>query len=400
MLGVIVAVDLGVAMRQGLAVSAAVAVLVLVGASPALANGNSRIQSGGDPSWALQTVPNGSGNSGDDVLGGVSCPGTSTCVASGSYLTYEGDIYVQVTLAELWTGSSWTIQSTPNKQGASGDLLGADSCPTVTMCVAVGEYSVNTTADETLAEEWNGNTWSLMTTPDPSGGAYLNGVSCVSTTDCISVGSYFSSDRPVAQKWNGTKWSATSVPVPSGGGSLSWVSCSSAKFCMAVGGTAGFGAFADYWNGSKWTEDDPPPPTDGAASGLTSVSCTSASACIAVGGVLTSSEEDQTLAYQWNGSAWTQLDTLDPGSNSDFTGVSCATATSCIAVGAHIGSSGSQALAEEWNGIAWSIQTMPQPDGTASPQSVSCTTAALCSAVGSYMAGGIGSTLNLAYRYS
>jgi hypothetical protein len=47
----------------------------------------------------------------------------------------------------------------------------------------------------TLAERWDGSTWTIQTTRTPSGatGVNLSGVSCTSDTACTAVGSYTNS---------------------------------------------------------------------------------------------------------------------------------------------------------------------------------------------------------------
>jgi hypothetical protein len=46
-----------------------------------------------------------------------------------------------LTLAEVWNGTSWAIQGTPNKAGYSDSALAGVSCTSVSACTAVGAYS-------------------------------------------------------------------------------------------------------------------------------------------------------------------------------------------------------------------------------------------------------------------
>ena len=73
-------------------------------------------------------------------------------------------------------------------------------------CTAVGSTSTSTTT-VTLAERWNGTTWSIQTTPNPTGGssAGLGGVSCASATACTAAGGYTKGTTGVtlAEHWNG-----------------------------------------------------------------------------------------------------------------------------------------------------------------------------------------------------
>jgi hypothetical protein len=102
----------------------------------------------------------------------VSCSAPDACTAAGSYT-----IETQLTLAERWDGTAWTIQATPNPDG--GGEFTAVSCPSAAACTAVG---VN------FAATWDGTSWNLQATPALPLDYYLSGVSCT-TTGCVAVGS-------------------------------------------------------------------------------------------------------------------------------------------------------------------------------------------------------------------
>jgi hypothetical protein len=110
------------------------------------------------------------------------------CTAVGYYVNSAG---TPETLAEHWDGTTWTIQPTPNGEVS----LSAVSCTSATACSAVGDYvstiAPGTTGELTLAEAWDGTTWTIQPTPNSTGRAnsFLNGVSCTSTTKCTAVGS-------------------------------------------------------------------------------------------------------------------------------------------------------------------------------------------------------------------
>ena len=143
---------------------------------------------------------------------------------------------------------------------------------------------------QTLAEAWDGASWSIQATPTPSGGGQLNDVSCTSDTACIAVGySYTSTTATLAEAWDGTSWSLQNVPSPTVGGFLSGVSCASASDCAAVGNSSGPGGpfvqLADVWDGTTWSSQTLPSPAGATISSLSNVSCTSATICMAVGSV-------------------------------------------------------------------------------------------------------------------
>jgi hypothetical protein len=191
------------------------------------------------------------------------------------------------------------------------------SCTAATACTAVGDdYYYSSGSDLTLAERWNGSSWKIQPTPNPSGGAgtggitILSGVSCTAATACTAVGDYYNSsatDLTLAERWNGSSWKVQPTPNPSGatGSSLSGVSCTAATACTAVGGygnsSSGTGlTLAERWNGSSWATQPTPNPAGATFSSLSGVSCTAATACTAVGDYGNSSGNDVTLAERYS----------------------------------------------------------------------------------------------------
>jgi len=82
--------------------------------------------------------------------------------------------------------------------------------------------------------------WSVQEPPTPTGaaGAWLEGVSCTSSSSCTAIGGFVKTVYlPLAESWNGTKWTVQEPPAPSGAkeSSLSGVSCTSSSACTAVG---------------------------------------------------------------------------------------------------------------------------------------------------------------------
>jgi hypothetical protein len=72
-----------------------------------------------------------------------------------------------VTLAERWNGVSWSIQDTP---ALGFSALSGVSCRSTTACTAVGSF-INGNTLVTLAARWDGASWSVQSTPNPAGGA-------------------------------------------------------------------------------------------------------------------------------------------------------------------------------------------------------------------------------------
>jgi hypothetical protein len=361
--------------------------------------------------WTIQTTPNPAGSSYAD-LSGVSCTGTN-CIAVGNYDTSSD---VDSALAETWNGSTWTIQTTPSPSAATASVLTGVSCPSASACTGSGYYDTSSGDTLALAEAWNGTTWTIQTTPNPSGPplSELNAVSCVAS-GCIAAG-YSQTDQQsptivdttLAESWNGAAWSVTSAVSPSGAVPtyLSSISCVAANACMAVGyhfdvDTGLYVPLSERWNGTAWTVKTVPVPAGSTGTYLESVSCASASACQAVG-LENTSGPGMTFAVSWNGTAWSIKTTPNPAgaAASLLYGVSCTTATACTAVGRYGSGGGSETLAETWNGTAWSIQTTPNPAGTtfSSLTGVSCASGSFCEAVGSYSHNNVNKTMAEAWN--
>jgi hypothetical protein len=348
--------------------------------------------------WSDQSIPNPSGVT-LAYLNGVSCTASDACEAVGEY--YEGED--TLTLAESWNGTTWSEQSTPNPTGATGNALEGVSCTAANACDAVGIYSSGS-VNWPFAETWNGTSWTLESTSDPFSGGQLNGVSCTGPDACEAVGSvpdgggYY----PVAYDWNGTQWTFQEPPNATADDLLASVSCTAADACVAVGSSLpwtgeGYEAFAESWNGTTWSDMWPPPPNPSGSSDtyLESVSCITGG-CMAVG-LYWNGSAYQSLAEDWNGSSWTLEPTSNPGSSgTELLGVSCTAADACEAVGTYSNGSDDDSLVEVWNGTAWSDQSSPNPAGSHGTylDGISCTAAGACEAVGSYYkASGIYHTL-------
>jgi hypothetical protein len=333
------------------------------------------------PGWSIVPNPNPLARTGQ--LAGVSCASSSSCTAVGDYTKRLG---TTVTLAERWTGTRWSAQSTPSPEGAPSSALNAVACPSSSACVAVGSAVTRSGTVITLAERWDGTKWSIQATPNPpAGGGILFGVSCSSASACTAVGA--SNAGIFAERWNGTKWLIQPAPnPPSGGGVLFGVACTSAVSCTAVGGSNS-GTLAEHWNGTTWGIQATPNPSGAQFSFLNAVSCTSASACTAVGGYGTSSGTPVTVAERWDGTRWSIQPTPNrtQASASGLFAVSCPVPSFCMAAGPSFnGFSTPVSLAESWNGKTWEIQNTPNLPG-AEPSfliGVSCPSPANCMAVG------------------
>jgi matrixin len=170
--------------------------------------------------WSLYTIPVPSGAT-SSQLDGISCRWSNYCVAVGRYTTSTG---ATKSLAMFWNGSSWSLQALTDPTGAVQTTLLDVDClgESPTVCTAVGGWKNSAYNQFTLAYRFNGSTWTLQSTPNPSGSiaSIFQDVSCKTTTSCAAVGSWVSgtggSNQTLAEDWNGNAWSIQSTPNVSG----------------------------------------------------------------------------------------------------------------------------------------------------------------------------------------
>jgi hypothetical protein len=299
----------------------------------------------------------------------VSCGATGTCMLVGDHFNNSAKPSM---LAEISSGSTWSILRWNDPRGVRWGVLDAVSCVGSSYCMAVG------TADKALEQnysaEWNGSgTLKQISTPDPARARWADiaGVSCRSATDCMAVGDYENSAKRVltfAEAWNGTKWRL--VPgTPNVKGQkeslFNDISCATPARCVAIGFTLSSGsrsvehAFAATWTSGKWRQSAP---VNAAGAALFGVSCPAARYCIAVG-----ADGESALAERWNGSSWRVFKVARTGAPrraDSLEHVSCISTRHCVAVGFRYNPARSytdHTLAEVWNGSAWKLQNTPNP---------------------------------------
>jgi hypothetical protein len=379
---------LGRAWRGGLA--AALIGLLAGLALPSTAGSATLVGAGSG--WSVQRTPSPR-HSPQSQLMAVSCPSARACVAVGEF-NY-------VPLIERWNGTRWDVQAAFRPPQATFSELDGVSCASTRMCIAVGYRGENA-----LVERWNGRKWTREATPaGGKPGSDLDGVSCTSASSCTAAGFYYphsNSLASLAERWNGRTWKLQRTPNPSGEGAFLAVSCASAKACTAVGVRGGIdlnnGPLAERYNGTKWVVETTPDPN----SQLTGVSCASASSCTAVGYTYTSTQV--TFAEQWDGHDWTiQPTPNDTQPDNQLNAVSCASPSACTAVGR----SGNpfdgplRTLAERWNGSTWTLQSTPTGNRAIwFLMGVACPTVHACTAIGSHHPGLRGHALTLAERWT
>ena len=187
-----------------------------------------------------------------------------------------------------------------------------------------------------------------------------------SAADVWSVG--FNSDNDnngtaIIEHWDGHLWSQVGLPQfkANTGTWLESVDARSSDDAWAVGklGTGSeFDTLILHWDGSAWTQVPSPNPGGALGSYLNSVSALSATDAWAVGRAY-----DTPLILHWDGSAWTQV--AAPGGLVDLNGVVAVSATDAFAVGNTFGGLDRAAMLH-WDGSRWTKTHQGASSGRAS----------------------------------
>jgi hypothetical protein len=165
---------------------------------------------------AWQQVPSADVGSNDNILNAISGRSASDIWAVGSVLPTANATIVQ-TLAEHYNGTTWSVVHTPEVGTQANSLYGVTTLPDGTAW-ATGIYTEESgQTGRALTEYWNGQSWTVVPAADPgSAEDMLYGVAGVSDSDVWAVGGDDGSDgffHPLIEHWDGHEWSAQ----PTGG---------------------------------------------------------------------------------------------------------------------------------------------------------------------------------------
>jgi hypothetical protein len=199
-------------------------------------------------------------------------------------------------------------------------------------------------------------------------------------------------------------WTGTQPESPESGDTFASVADLSLCNAWAVGSAPDGGGFAqtlaEHFNGIAWVQVASSNPGGSASDNvLTGVAVKSPSDGWAVG-EYSNGTADQTLIEQLTGGAWEQVPSANPGGSSHdntLSGVAIESPTSAWAVGSYNTGTRTRSLIERWSGGAWSQVPSPSPSGTENELSgVTATSATDAWAVGRYVDGdGFAQTLIL-----
>ena len=260
-----------------------------------------------------------------------------------------------------WNGSSWA-----NYLFSEGFQNVSAQSPTDVWAVGGTAWFYPT---QTLADHWNGKTWSHVPTPTPGGSAWFNGVSATSPANAWAVGCICGGPGalgfaiPIIEHWNGKVWQRQLFNLPRNSGQFLGVAAISASNAWAVGETnyngGPSGALIEHWNGTRWKRIWP-----GTANGrgfLQGVTATGPNDVWAAG-YNNDGATYQSLILHWNGKRWSPVPSPNPTGSTNLWDVSASSASNAWAVGftnpngCYCGSA-----AFHWNGKRWTVVPTPNP---------------------------------------
>src|SRR5581483_11548447 len=240
-----------------------------------------------------------SANNGSDAnyLSGIDALAPGDVWAVGSFRDQETSQFV--TLAEHWDGTSWSLTATPNRNWGYNELNGVAASSADDVWAVGYDNAGNYGTERTLVEHWDGAAWSVVASPNiGTNASILYDAASVAADDVWAVGvgnsASAGSGKPLIARWNGTRWKLVRNPATGQGGSwLAGLAVLSATNVWAVGG-AGDSTLVEHWNGTSW-KIVPSPDGPSGPSALRSVAAASKNDVWAVG-----SSGDETLIEHWN----------------------------------------------------------------------------------------------------
>jgi hypothetical protein len=311
---------------------------------------------GGAFYWMTTQNPAGASN----VFHGVAAISKTDVWGVGSRLGATGGTYK--TLAEHWDGASWTTIPTVDPDG-SGDGLGAVDGLSSQDVWGVGSHGAGFTSQYPLAEHWNGTSWTQVAVSAPGFGV-LAAVKEISPTSIWAVGGgQIGSSTPLIERSKGAGFTAQTIgSFGDNGTSLGGVDGLSKGDVWAVGGyfdASNIGhPLALHWNGTTWSEVPPITPDGMTNAFFHDVVEVASDDVWAVGHSVDADGIDHTLVEHWTGS-WSVVPSPSPTGSDALEGVAAVNASHLYAAGVRGDLNHPRPLIERWNGSAWNVVALP-----------------------------------------
>jgi hypothetical protein len=175
--------------------------------------------------WRVGSSPVPAGATASHFSAITRIPGTSQLWAVGSARIGPppaGMLGFFQPLIERWDGASWHIIPSPTLPSRTdGSSLNSVVALSATDAWAVGDYTVSEHTYALIAH-WDGSAWKLVAGPDSVTSltlASLGSVAAAGSHDVRAVGHTYTTDgvrRPWLIQWNGATWQVVPTPQPSG----------------------------------------------------------------------------------------------------------------------------------------------------------------------------------------
>jgi hypothetical protein len=279
----------------------------------------------------------------------------STAAITASDIWAVGDVLGSggsfSTLAEHFDGTSWSVVSTPTPP-KGGELFGVVAGARSDVW-AVGEQGPST-SHQPLIEHWDGTSWSIVASPNLAAGGGLNAVTMVSSSNVWAVGFNSNSSDALVEHWDGTSWNVVASPAFTGAGAQNGVSADASNDVWVVGAVQS-GPTILHFDGTSWSQ------VTGLAGNAAhnAVTALSPTDVWVVGDERTSTKHVRAMIRHWDGTSWAIVPSPDPSKtmSSFLYGVASVSASDIWAVG-YVGG---QTLTEHWDGSSWRIISSPNP---------------------------------------
>ena len=313
--------------------------------------------------WSIVASPN---EEGSNWLRDVDASAGDSAWSVGYYIGSEG---INETLAERWDGSTWTLVESPDA-GENGSQLYGVAAVSKSEAWAVG-YAAgdpSTYTSSTVVEHWTGSAWSLVPSPNPSkdplyGENQLYDVRAFAPNDVWAAGWQWTQigSAPLVERWDGRSWKVSPTPN-TGFKELQALDGTSSSDIWAVGHaftfSAGNQSLIMHWDGSSWaTVPTPKLPFDNFLNDVSVVSPTDA---WAVGYSQTDALNHQPRFLHWNGSAWSVIPSPHLSSTYNFLQAIVAVSGNRVWAAGHRALNGHVVtFVERWDGTRWRIEPTP-----------------------------------------
>jgi hypothetical protein len=236
-------------------------------------------------------------------------------------------------LIEHWDGTSWKAVPGPSSlaDAAGAYLQGLARIPGSTRLWAVGGAKLDFgQPSQPVVLRSNGTVWKVVASPSFVDGGGLQGVAAIDATHAMAVGSSNagSKDATLAETWNGSTWTTVATPNPKASSNrLEHISLSSRG---AEGWAVGtiwrkghYATLAQRWDGSTWsTVATPSGGKKGKKSDRTLTGVVSLGPGLAWAvGVSEPATGSHALIERWDGAFWVEVAAPDPGGDDSLAGL-------------------------------------------------------------------------------